>query len=196
VTRLFEKGNWKSLELEEKKVYLWLEFLSFAHLMTEKQKNRSLACLDGPAVAVFNEAYDAVKLNFEGVTMKEIRKRYPDIYGYEEERLEKEQVEAKAVESAVNMIKVVANNPKLVQELTDQITPELQELVCKQLIDRKVVTGRTKQNLKDKINRLKAESKRQAEKRKKGTGSPKFTGEARPGESRQARRSSAKPRNS
>jgi hypothetical protein len=183
VMEFFRKGNWDSgnpgfdeierkfqtLEPDEKKVYLWLEFLSFAHLMIEGDKQKSLACLGDDIQAeeakkVFNEAYDAVRIKFQGVTMEEIREKYPDIYGHEEERLEKELVQTKltqvqaqvdqTVEVYINMIKVAANDPALIQQLIGLIPLGLQERVCKELVKRGVVRGDIKRNLKVKIDKL------------------------------------------
>jgi hypothetical protein len=165
VAVFFGKENWETLELDEKRVYLWLEFLSFAHLMTEEHKNESLACLNGdPAVNIFNAAYDAVRLNFKGVSMEQIRENYPDIYGYEEERFEKEQTQAKlekaetyvreTVEVYINMIKVADNNLDLIQKLIDPIPLGLQERVCEQLVNHHMVTGVIQGVLENKIKTL------------------------------------------
>ena len=120
-------------------------------------------------------------------------------------RTEKELMQAKdqMVESAVSMIIVANNNnPKLVQELIDQVALELQGSVRKQLKDRGVDISEAAKAAYDTGVRRRQFEPPTPEKDKKRressqvTGLPKFTGRARPERSRQARRSSTKPRNS
>jgi hypothetical protein len=76
--------KFKALSLQEKEVYLWLEFLAFAHLMTKAQKNLSLTCLGAGQMAtkaIFDAVYNAIKFNFEGKNMKKIKADYPDLWG-------------------------------------------------------------------------------------------------------------------
>ncbi|MDR2628555.1 MAG: hypothetical protein LBC30_00970 [Puniceicoccales bacterium] len=167
VAVFFGKENWETLELDEKKVYLWLEFLSFAHLMTEEHKNASLACLGGDLQAeeakeVFREAYDTVRIiNFEGATMEQIERNYPDIYGYEEAQLkctkaETEKGQAQAmVESllgfAVKELQSNADDPQRFNGVISQIEPNLWRPVYKRPVDRhtnSMVLGLLKQRIK------------------------------------------------
>jgi hypothetical protein len=114
-------SQFDNLTFEEKKVYLQLEFLSLAHLMTEEQKGASLECLRvhsnadvNAAIDMSNNAYDVVRLNFKGVDMEEIKEKYPETYGSEEERLEKEKAEIQpeqGFQSTINMIEAVAGLP-------------------------------------------------------------------------------------
>jgi hypothetical protein len=156
---LLENYLFGTLTFEEKKVYLWLEFLSFAHLMTEEKKDESLACLHAcisdvytaeevdVAINVFNSAYDVIRLNFEGgVTMEEIKEKYPDVYGIAEWQAEAENRE---ILSNVNMIEAAVDGLRasdnlhifknLVHGFVAKIEPKIRRKVYKELKNRDVI---------------------------------------------------------
>jgi hypothetical protein len=61
-------ATFDDLTPEEKKVYLWFEFIAFGHLMTPGDVDASLACLNGSVdddadKAVFKNAYEIIKLD-------------------------------------------------------------------------------------------------------------------------------------
>jgi hypothetical protein len=130
-------GKFNALDVTEKKVYLWLEFLAFAHLMTEGQKDVSLQCLGGDdAVDIFNEAYGIVKFNFEGKNMEKTGNgyNYLELYGLAD--LSVVLTSAKFVETAIKKNKgVFLSNPTLFVEPIDE---NLRNEVYKELKDRKV----------------------------------------------------------
>ncbi|MDR1413715.1 MAG: hypothetical protein LBI56_02125 [Puniceicoccales bacterium] len=128
-----------ALNIAEKKVYLWLEFLAFAHLMTETQKNTSLECLGDNSVAdkeVFNAAYDAIKFNFKGKSMENIKIEYPDLWGAEEAKIASINVVVTLLEDS---IKSNAEGFKAkVNFYANSVTAAFRDEVYKLLEERKV----------------------------------------------------------
>lgn len=79
--------EFNSLSVEEKKVYLWLEFITCAHLMTDDIIDSSLSCLSEERdKKPFKDAYEAIKINLgdQNMNATEIKKKWPDLWGFGE----------------------------------------------------------------------------------------------------------------
>jgi hypothetical protein len=131
--------------------------------MTEDHKGKSLACLgDCPGdVRVFNEAYDAVRLNFKGVNMETVKEKYPDIYGYEEEQLVISSVETVRLFTEVSPEKF----EEVIQRLVRGISPDLRMSVCQELEGRNVIASDMLGLFKAEIEMQEAEIKQEIEDR-------------------------------
>jgi hypothetical protein len=144
-----QEARFTTLNTAEKKVYLWLEFLAFAHLMTETQKNESLGCLGDNNVAdkeVFNAAYEAIKFNFKEKSMENIKIEYPVLWGAEEAKVEAKAAKVEAEEAkqtATNLIVSIINASvdnfkSSVETYVKSVAADLRDEVCQALESRDV----------------------------------------------------------
>jgi hypothetical protein len=162
LTEWFER-----LSLEEKKVYLWLEFISLAPLMTERHVTESLNCLGDATVAydgrqisaadIFKRAYSLIKFQIGAdMSVDQIRSAYPDIWGLGE--IFAAGSREAGVETAVKFIRrdmrrvVTAGLQTQVNELHDllsDVDESLRQLVKDKLLADRVVTAELMQAVRD-----------------------------------------------
>jgi hypothetical protein len=71
-------GEFDKLDEEYKKLYLWLEFIKLAHLMTPKDVENSLQLVKSPDKQTFQQAYNIIKI--EDKTMSDIQKNDLGVY--------------------------------------------------------------------------------------------------------------------
>jgi hypothetical protein len=162
LTEWFER-----LSLEEKKVYLWLEFISLAPLMTEHHVTESLSCLGDATVAydgrqisaadIFKRAYSLIKFQIgANMSVDQIRSAYPDIWGLGE--IFAAGSREAGVETAVKFIcrdmhrVVTADLQTQANELHDllsDVDESLRQLVKDKLLADRVVTAELMQAVRN-----------------------------------------------
>jgi hypothetical protein len=134
--------SFKELTDSEKKVYLWLEFIAFAHLMSPKDVTTSLSCLPADERKIFENAYEFIKL--KDITMEQIKNENPDLFRLvreaETKRTEQEKIELVAsvlfeVRQIPNAIKVIKSNQ------FDVLNTQEKKLVIANLAKRQAEAG-------------------------------------------------------
>lgn len=107
------------LALKEKIVYLFCQFIAFAHLMDEQHISDSLACLGNETITydnkafqvaeIFRKAYGIIKFNIgKNMSVEEIKNDYPDIWGLGEVFAAEGQ--KAGVDTAVNLLKIAVKD--------------------------------------------------------------------------------------
>jgi hypothetical protein len=110
-------GAFEKLNDSEKEVYLWLEFIAFAHLMTPENVTTSLSCLPVDKRKIFENAYKLIEL--KDITMKQIKNENPDLFRLvrkaEAKKTEQEKIELVAnvlfdIRQIADAVKVIKSN--------------------------------------------------------------------------------------
>lgn len=150
------------LSLEEKKVYLWLEFISFAHLMTGDHVEASLECLgtDDNAKQIFKNAYKAIKFNFGGnMSAEQVKRNYPDLWGFAAEAVEARQqtivTTANSIETSAELFgeaRFVKAMPQYVEKL--KLSNDLLAKIAQELDAREAVSLEVKNAFKNEVARI------------------------------------------
>ncbi len=148
----------EKLSMKEKVVYLFLQFIAYAHLMDEAHINESLGCLEGAALNyngneielanIFRKAYSILKFNIvnedmDENTINQIKNDYPDIWGFgkifaEESQRRAEEAEKAGVDSTVRLIRRTIredNTKEYVKNIINDIDESLRVPVARKLLD-------------------------------------------------------------
>jgi hypothetical protein len=175
-TKSLEK-EFKKLDGSEKEVYLWLEFIAFAHLMTPKDVTTSLLCLPVNKRKIFENAYKLIEL--KDITMKQIKNENPDLFRLvreaEAKKIEQEKQEKiELVASGLFGVRQIADAVKVIKSNQFDVLNKTEKTqVITSLRERQTEAGSQDSDLKNLIQQLDNSSKSKSRSAKKGSQSLK-----------------------